>query len=141
MLPLFKVHTPAGVAEKVAEVWSSGFVTEGEYSDKFESMFGEYVQNSNTSLVNSCTSALALTSRMCDVGPGDEVITTPMTCMATNEPYFNDGAKLVKNIKCITIIEICIYNFDRNVILIYEYFFIYFPFVISEYCILHRLYD
>jgi dTDP-4-amino-4,6-dideoxygalactose transaminase len=32
---------------------------------------------------------------MCDIQPGDEVITTPMTCVATNEPFFNDGAKLV----------------------------------------------
>jgi perosamine synthetase len=95
MIPLFKVHTPDGVADAVASVWESGFVTEGEYSDKFESMFGEYVHNPNTSLVNSCTSALALTSRMCGIQPGDEVITTPMTCMATNEPFFNDGAKLV----------------------------------------------
>ena len=95
MIPLFKVHTPDGVAEKVAEVWSSGFVTEGEYSDQFERMFGEYVQNPNTSLVNSCTSALSLTSRMCGINPGDEIISTPMTCMATNEPFFNDGAKIV----------------------------------------------
>jgi dTDP-4-amino-4,6-dideoxygalactose transaminase len=95
MIPLFKVHTPDGVADAVASVWESGFVTEGEYSDKFENMFGEYVHNPNTSLVNSCTSALALTSRMCGIQAGDEVITTPMTCMATNEPFFNDGARLV----------------------------------------------
>ncbi len=95
MIPLFKVHTPPGIEKAVADVWKSGFVTEGEYSDKFEKMFGKYVQNSNTSLVNSCTSALSLTSRMCDIQPGDEIITTPMTCMATNEPFFNDGANLV----------------------------------------------
>lgn len=95
MIPLFKVHTPEGVAETIGKVWESGFVTEGEYSDKFESMFGKYVQNKNTSLVNSCTSALSIASRMCDIQPGDEIITTPMTCMATNEPFFNDGARLV----------------------------------------------
>ena len=95
MIPLFKVHVPKGIEKTVSDVWSSGFVTEGEYSDKFEKLFGEFVQNKNTSLVNSCTSAIALTSRLCDVSPGDEIITTPMTCMATNEPFFNDGAKLV----------------------------------------------
>jgi len=95
MIPLFKVHKPIGVEKLISEVWESGFITEGEYSDKFEKMFGEYVGNKNTSLVNSCTSAIALTSRMCGIQPGDEVITTPMTCMATNEPFVNDGAKLV----------------------------------------------
>lgn len=95
MIPLFKVHKPEGVEKMLSDVWNSGFVSEGEYSDRFEKMFGDYVENSNTSLVNSCTSALSLTSRMCNIQPGDEIITTPMTCMATNEPFFNDGAKLV----------------------------------------------
>ena len=95
MIPLFKVHKPQGVENAVSKVWNSGFLTEGEYSDKFERLFGEYVSNENTSLVNSCTSAISIASRMCGVTPGDEVITTPMTCMATNEPFVNDGAKLV----------------------------------------------
>ena len=95
MIPLFKVHVPNGVAKAVADVWHSGFVTEGEYSDKFEHSFSQYVENNNTSLVNSCTSAISIASRMCGIGHGDEVITTPMTCMATNEPFFNDGAKLI----------------------------------------------
>tara|TARA_B100000900_G_scaffold352901_1_gene320777 strand:+ start:3179 stop:4270 length:1092 start_codon:yes stop_codon:yes gene_type:complete len=95
MIPLFKVHKPAGVEKALREVWDSGFVSEGAQSDKFEKMFGEYVQNTNTSLVNSCTSALALSSRMCGVSSGDEIISTPMTCMATNEPFFNDGARIV----------------------------------------------
>jgi perosamine synthetase len=95
VIPLFKVHTPEGIGAAVSSVWNSGFITEGKLSDKFERMFGEYVKNANTSLVNSCTSALSLTSRMCNIMPGDEVITTPMTCMATNEPFFNDGARLV----------------------------------------------
>lgn len=95
MIPLFKVHKPKGLVNAVSKVWNSGFITEGEYSDKFEEMFGDYVKNKNTSLVNSCTSAISLASRMCGVKPGDEIITTPMTCMATNEPFVNDGAKLV----------------------------------------------
>jgi len=32
---------------------------------------------------------------MCGIQKGDEVITTAMTCMATNVPFFNMGAKLV----------------------------------------------
>jgi len=95
MIPLFKVHVPDGVEKAVADVWSSGFVTEGAISDEFEKKFAQYVQNQNTSLVNSCTSALSIASRLCNIEPDDEVITTPMTCMATNEPFFNDGAKLV----------------------------------------------
>lgn len=95
MIPLMKVHVPEGISEAVAEVWQSGFVTEGEYSDRFERSFGEYIGNPNVCLVNSCTNALVLAARVVGIQPGDEVISTAMTCMATNEPFFNCGAKLV----------------------------------------------
>ena len=84
MIPLMKVHLPPNVGEIVNRVVETGFVTEGEFSDKFERLFGDYIGNPNTRLVNSCTSALALAAHMCDLKPGDEVITTAMTCMATN---------------------------------------------------------
>ena len=95
MIPLFKIHSPAGVGTKIQEVFDAGVITEGEFSDRFESEFGSYVGNSNCSLVNSCTSALTLAYRLSDLGPDTEIITTPMTCMATNEPAHLTGAKLV----------------------------------------------
>lgn len=95
MIPLFKVHYPKGVGLKIDEVFESGFITEGEYSDKFEKEFGEYIGNDNCCLTNSCTSAITLALRLSDVGPGDEVISSPMTCMATNEPVYNAGASIV----------------------------------------------
>tara|TARA_R100000908_G_C3750456_1_gene145093 strand:- start:25 stop:1122 length:1098 start_codon:yes stop_codon:yes gene_type:complete len=94
MIPLMKVHTPPNIGKKIQEVWDSGFVTEGEYSDKFEKLFGDYIGNPNVSLMNSCTSAIWLSGHMCDVQPGDEVITTAMTSMATNVPFINMGATL-----------------------------------------------
>ena len=95
MIPLFKVHKPEGVGNILEEIFDSGFLTEGEYSDKFEKGFSELIGNPNTCLTNSCTSALDLARHMCDVEKGDEVITTAMTCMATNLPFYNAGAKLV----------------------------------------------
>jgi len=95
MIPLMKVHTPPNIGEALQKVFDSGFVTEGEYADRFEAEFGKYIGNENVRLVNSCTSALTLAGHMCDIKPGDEVISTAMTCMATNEPFYNFGAKLV----------------------------------------------
>jgi dTDP-4-amino-4,6-dideoxygalactose transaminase len=95
MIPLMKIHSPPNIGNTLQKVFDSGFITEGEYSDRFEKQFGEYIENINTCLVNSCTSALSLAAHMCNIKHGDEVITTAMTCMATNEPFFNMGAKLV----------------------------------------------
>tara|TARA_Y100000034_G_scaffold40406_1_gene49810 strand:+ start:14058 stop:15155 length:1098 start_codon:yes stop_codon:yes gene_type:complete len=95
MINLFKVHNPGTLGPLVDKLFENGMVTEGEYSDRFEKEFSEYVGNENSSLVNSCTSALTLAFRLCDIQPDDEVIVTPMTCMATNEPASVFGAKLV----------------------------------------------
>jgi dTDP-4-amino-4,6-dideoxygalactose transaminase len=94
-IPLFKIHTPPNIGAKLQEIFDSGFISEGEHADRFESEFGNYVDNKNCSLVNSCTSALTLAYVASNVGIDDEVITTPMTCMATNEPIHTLGAKIV----------------------------------------------
>ena len=85
MIPLFKVHTPKNIGQKIQEVFDSGFITEGEYSDKFEKQISDYLK-SETLLVNSGTSSLSLAYHLFDIQPGDEVITSPMTCTATNCP-------------------------------------------------------
>lgn len=95
MIPLFKIHDPKTLGPLISDLFAKGTITEGEYSDKFEFMLAEYVKNKNTSLVNSCTSALTLAYRLCDLKEGDEVIVTPMTCMATNVPFDSFGVNLV----------------------------------------------
>jgi len=90
-----KVHTPPNIGEVLGKVWDSGFVTEGEYSDKFEEDFGKYIGNPNTVLTNACTNALVMAGRLIGLKEGDEVISTAMTCMATNGPFHNTGATLV----------------------------------------------
>jgi dTDP-4-amino-4,6-dideoxygalactose transaminase len=95
MIPLFKVHIPKDLGNQIQRVFDEGIVTEGVYSDQFEKEISNLVGNQNCSLLNSGTSALTLAYRLSNVGPGDEVITTPMTCMATNEPIDTMGAKIV----------------------------------------------
>ncbi|MAP54331.1 MAG: pyridoxal-5'-phosphate-dependent protein [Altibacter sp.] len=95
MIPLMKVHSPPNIGETLQSVWDSGFVTEGEYSDRFEKEFADYIGNPNTVLTNACTNSLVLAGRLIGLREGDEVISTAMTCMATNGPFHNTGAKLV----------------------------------------------
>ena len=95
MIPLFKVRHPPGIGAVIEDIFAKGMITEGEVSDRFEADFASFVGNPYTALVNSATSALTLAYRMCNVTPASEVITTPMTCMATNEPIMNAGARIV----------------------------------------------
>jgi len=95
MIPLFKVHKPHNVGSIIEEVFDTGIIGEGVYSSLFESHLSSYIGNENISVLNSCTSALTLAYLMCGISAGDEVITTPMTCTATNQPLLSLGATIV----------------------------------------------
>ena len=95
MISLFKPWISKHCLEDLEIIFKKGCLTEGQYSDWFEEKISEYIGNKNTSLTNSGTSALHLAGILSGIKKGDEVITTAMTCMATNEPFYNMGAKLV----------------------------------------------
>ncbi|MBI4583930.1 MAG: DegT/DnrJ/EryC1/StrS family aminotransferase [Planctomycetes bacterium] len=84
--------------EEVAEVVAtlrSGWIGTGPKVKKFEEMFREYVGAKHAIAVNSCTAALHLSLLVSGVGPGDEVITTPMTFCATANAILHTGARPV----------------------------------------------
>ena len=94
--PLFKVHLDQDMAlENLKNVFASGFINEGEQVIELERQLSEFLEVQNLTLMNSCTSALTTALRIIGVGRGDEVISTAMTCVATNTPIVNSGATLV----------------------------------------------
>ncbi|HEX4338963.1 MAG TPA: DegT/DnrJ/EryC1/StrS family aminotransferase [Polyangiaceae bacterium] len=95
MIPLFKVHMPETVVAPLSETILCGFIGEGPRVKEFEADLGAFFGNPHVLTLNSCTSALQLALRLSNVEAGDEVISTAMTCTATNEPVMAAGAKLV----------------------------------------------
>ena len=72
------------------------YIGQGKLCEEFERQFGELVGAPEpVLLLNSCTSAIDLALHLIGVGPGDEVITTPITCTATNSPPALRGARIV----------------------------------------------
>lgn len=95
-IPIFKVHVDVEAALKgVRGVLESGFINEGEAVTELTHRMSDALDAKNLILVNSCTSALTLALRLSGVTNGTEVISTPMTCVASNTPVINLGAKLV----------------------------------------------
>ena len=94
-IPLFKVFMPESVLEPLREVLLSGYIGEGPRVEEFEHQLGSWFGNNNVLAVNNGTAALQLALRLSNVGYGDEVISTAMTCSATNEPILAMGAKIV----------------------------------------------
>ncbi|HEV2208949.1 MAG TPA: DegT/DnrJ/EryC1/StrS family aminotransferase [Verrucomicrobiae bacterium] len=62
---------------------------------QFETDFARYCDATHCVAFNSGTSALHVALRLLDLGPGDEVITTPMTFVATSWAISYVGAKPV----------------------------------------------
>jgi dTDP-4-amino-4,6-dideoxygalactose transaminase len=95
MIPLFKVFMPLSVKAPLLETLFSGYIGQGEQVEKFEACLSEYIDNPYALTVNSGTSGLQLALRLANVGSGDEVISTPMTCTATNMAIMACGARIV----------------------------------------------
>ncbi|MFA9562203.1 MAG: DegT/DnrJ/EryC1/StrS family aminotransferase [Nitrospirota bacterium] len=94
-IPFF--HHDLGQAELdvVAEVLAGPILTTGETVERFEHRFAEYLGRRHALAVSSCTGALHLSLVALGIGRGDEVITTPMTFVATATAILEAGAKPV----------------------------------------------
>src|SRR5574341_336281 len=74
-------HRPSIGPEEEAEVVAalrSGWVTTGPRAQRLEAAFRELLEVPHALAVNSCTAALHLALMALGVGPGDEVVTTPI---------------------------------------------------------------
>ena len=95
MIPLFKVAMSEDAASNVEKVLTCGYISQGEKVDQFELALQKELQTSNLPVtVNSCTSAIDLSLQLCDIKPGDEVISTPQTCFASQIGILHRHAKI-----------------------------------------------
>ena len=69
--------------QEVADTLSSGWLTTGPKTKKFEEAFSDYIGCKHAIALNSCTAGLNLALEVHGFPEGDEVITTPMTFPAT----------------------------------------------------------
>jgi perosamine synthetase len=76
------------------ETLYSGYVGQGPKVAEFEQAVGAFLGTGSVTAVNSGTSAIQLALRLAGVR-GGTVISTPMTCTATNMPILAEGARPV----------------------------------------------
>lgn len=81
--------------EEVVATLRSGWLSTGIKVARFEELFRAYIGVKHAIALNSCTAGLHLSLIVSGVGPGDEVITTPMTFAATANTIIHVGAKPV----------------------------------------------
>jgi dTDP-4-amino-4,6-dideoxygalactose transaminase len=81
--------------DEVVASLEAGWLSTGPKVARFEELFGEYIGAPHAKALNSCTAGLHLSLLVAGVGPGDEVITTPMTFAATGNAITHVGARPV----------------------------------------------
>jgi dTDP-4-amino-4,6-dideoxygalactose transaminase len=81
----------AEIAEVIATL-ESGWLSTGPRVRQFEEAFAAYIGAPHAVALNSCTAGLHLALIAAGIGPGDEVITTPLTFCATANVIVHVGA-------------------------------------------------
>jgi len=82
--------------EEIAEVIDSlrsGWITTGPKTKRFEEQFREYIGAKHAIAVNSCTAGLHIALTALGIGPGDAVISTPMTFCSSIHVIEHVGAR------------------------------------------------
>ena len=81
---MFKPYVSEVAVDLVTQVLRSGWIGEGPRVKEFEKALRARFGFKYALTLNSGTAALRLALALAGVGPGDEVLTTPQTCTATN---------------------------------------------------------
>ncbi len=94
-IPFFQHDLGEEELESLRRVLQGPILTTGKTVSDFEALFADYMGNRYCVAVTSCTGALHLSLTALGIGPGHEVITTPMTFIASSTAILQAGAKPV----------------------------------------------
>jgi len=95
MIPIAKPLIEEEEINAVIEVLKSGMLAHGKEVEAFEREFADYLGIKHSIAVANGTAALDVALKSLKIGPGDEVITTPFTFIASSNSILFQGAKPV----------------------------------------------
>jgi dTDP-4-amino-4,6-dideoxygalactose transaminase len=94
-LPFTRPSIDEATIAGVAEVLRSGWLASGPKVQEFEAALSAYLGGRPVRVMTSATAALEIALVIANVGPGDEVITTPMSWCSTSNVILRLGARPV----------------------------------------------
>ncbi len=91
-LPFTRPSIDEEIIAEVGNVLRSGWITSGPKVQAFEAALSAYCGGRQVRAFNSGTATLEIALRLANLGPGDAVITTPLTWVATANVILEVGA-------------------------------------------------
>lgn len=92
MIPLLKPYVPD--LPEIDSILHSGFLTYGKYTKQFEEKLKEYFGTPYLIVTSSFNSAISVALSTMNLVQGDEVIASPMACLASTQPYLSSGLRV-----------------------------------------------
>ena len=80
--------------QAVVEALKSDYLTQGPKINKFESVFAQFCNSKYACVVSNGTAALHLCAMALGIKPGDKIITTPNTFVASANGFRYQGAEI-----------------------------------------------
>lgn len=94
-LPFTRPSLDEETIQGVVEVLRSGWITSGPKVREFEAALGAYCGGRPVRVLSSATAGMEIALQLIGIGPGDEVITTPLSWVATGNVVLRLGARPV----------------------------------------------
>lgn len=94
MIPLYKPYMPSELPE-LKNILCSGNLAYGKWGKEFECKLVNFIGTGNLLTTNTYSSAIQVALTVLDLLPGDEVIASPMSCLASNMPLLTYGLKVI----------------------------------------------
>lgn len=92
MIPLFKPFMPE--LPEILTILNSGCLAYGSYGHEFEERLSCFINSENVLVTNSFSTSILIALRCLGIEIGDEVLLSPMACLASTQPLLSAGVKV-----------------------------------------------
>lgn len=94
MIPIYKPYMPENLLPELNEILYSGQFSYGKYGKLFESQLKEFIGCEYILTIISYNTAMQVVLSTLGLQFGDEIIASPVSCLASNQPFATKGLKV-----------------------------------------------
>ena len=86
---------PENITSGIEDILYSGKLSYGDKGKEFEEKLASYIGNAKVLTISSYNQALLIVLSTLGLKPGDEIIASPVSCLASNQPFVVKGLKVI----------------------------------------------